>query len=305
MNLDIFAREKHHQVHAKAIADGLGLQVITSINEITKDYVLVFSFGDLRVINEMKTKGIIFCEHGTGLFYENHHASYAGSTSHRDNVILRLSPNKTHADKEKETLECPVEIIGVPKLDKFAKRYWNFNKEKPTVAISFHFDCFVNPETRSSFNYFKSIIPELNKQFNLIGHAHPRLMPQIQDFYIKNKIRIVNDFEKVLELADVYCCDNSSTIWEWCITEKPVVLFNPPFYRREVEHKGNPRFWRLSCIAPLCNKPEELIDCIWEAVKNHEKYQPIIRQAKKEVLHITDGTATQTACEIIKKYINI
>lgn len=303
MNLDCFCRESHHQVHAKVITDALGIKILTKLSDITKDYVMVFSYGDLKAVDELHEKGIVFCEHGTGLSYNNKHGSYAGSLQHRQNVILRLSPNHIHANIEKETLECPVEIIGVPKLDKFATRYWNFNKEKPTVAISFHFDCFVNPETRSSFNYFKSILPELNKQFNLLGHAHPRMMPHIKDFYIKNKIRVVDDFEDVLNMADIYCCDNSSTIFEWCITEKPIVLLNPPYYRKNVEHKGNPRFWRLSNIAPLCEKPEDLIPCIWEAVNNHSKYQPFIRRAKKEVLHITDGSATKTAVDIIKKYI--
>jgi hypothetical protein len=302
MSICFFAREKHHQEHAKSIADGFGKDITTRLNDIKEDYVCVFSYGDLKDVAGLN-KGIIFAEHGVGMFYNNPHPSYAGSLTKRENVILRLSPNKIHADKEKETLECPVEIIGVPKLDKFANRNWRINYEKPTVAISFHFDCLVNPETRSSFNHFKSILPELNKHFNLIGHAHPRLMVDIEEFYHKNKIRVVKDFEKVMELADVYCIDNSSTIFEWCITNKPIVLLNNPSYRRDVEHKGNPRFWKHANIGPQCNNPEDLISCIYESCKNHSKYLPKIKEASLDVLSFIDGKCTKRAVNIIKKYI--
>jgi hypothetical protein len=302
MKIGIFARERHHKVHAQAIADGLGVVVKDNLSDIDEDIVCVFSYGDLKLIDELG-KYIIFCEHGVGMYYNNAHPSYAGSLTKREKVILRLSPNENHAQKERETLECPVEVIGVPKLDKYANKYWDFNKEKPTVAISFHFDCFVNPETRSSFFHFQKIIPELKKHFNLLGHAHPRLMRDIEGFYIKNKIRVIKDFDDVIRLADVYVIDNSSTIFEWCITNKPIVLLNPPFYRREVEHKGNPRFWKHSGIAPLCDKPEDLIASIWEAVNNHDKYLPKIREAEKDVLTFTDGKCAERAVQAIKKHI--
>jgi hypothetical protein len=251
-------------------------------------------------------KKIIFCEHGVGMYYSGtNHPSYAGSLKQRDNVILRLSPNETHAEKERETLNCPVEVIGVPKLDKYANKYWSFKKDKPTVAISFHFDCYVCPETRSSYSYFAKVIPELKKHFYIIGHGHPRLLPSIEDFYRKHKIRIARDFETVMELADVYCIDNSSTIFEWTITNKPLVLLNPPFYRRDFEHEGNPRFWKYSNIAPLCNKPEDLISCIWDSVKNHDKYLPLIIEASKNVLGFVDGKCTERAVEAIKKHISL
>lgn len=300
--INFFAREKHHQDHARPIARAFCQEVISKLNDIDGDYICVFSFGDLRDVSEFGKK-IIFCEHGTGLFYENKHSSYAGSTTKRENVVLRLSPNKLHADKEKETLSCPVEIIGVPKLDKFANREWKINYSKPTVVISFHFDCLVNQETRSSFRYYEKIIPELKKHFNLIGHAHPRLMRDIENFYIKNNIKVVKDFEEVMLVADVYCIDNSSTIWEWLITGKPIVLLNNPYYRKEIEHKGNPRFWRLSNIAPLCEKPEDLISCIKESCDNYQHYLPKIKEARLEMLTYIDGNCTQRAVDAIKKLL--
>ncbi|MFA5050973.1 MAG: CDP-glycerol glycerophosphotransferase family protein [Patescibacteria group bacterium] len=303
MNLDFFAREIHHQKHAQAIADGFGLTVKSKAEDITADYVCVFAYGDLKLMDKLGKK-IIFCEHGVGMYYNNEHPSYAGSKEHRENVVLRLSPNKMHSDKEKETLNCPIEIIGVPKLDKYAdKKYRVIRKYRPTIAISFHWDCLVCQETRSSFKYFEKVLPLLKKNFEIIGHGHPRIIDKIAPYYKKYGIKFTRDFETVLSKADVYICDNSSTIYEWGITRKPIVLLNPPFYRREIEHKGNPRFWKHSDIAPLCDKPEDLERCIWDAVKNHEYYLPKIEMANRHILSFTDGKCTERAVNAIKKNI--
>lgn len=300
--LDFYAREPHHKIHAQAIADGFGVQVTDDLKCLTNDYVCVFSYGDLRQV-DMLGKKIIFADHGVGMFYNNEHPSYAGSLKHRENVILRLSPNEIHASRERQILKCPVEIIGIPKLDKFANKHWRIKKFQPTVAVSFHWDCFVNPETRSSWKYYENILPLLKDTFHVYGHAHPRISRLMQSVYRKYGIVYKEDFDEIMRKADVYICDNSSTIFEWCITEKPIVLINSPFYRRNVEHIGNPRFWKYSDISPTVNKPSELIPAIQDAIKNHNAYLPRIKEAKSEVLYITDGTATQKAIEIIKKHI--
>jgi hypothetical protein len=155
-NIDFFARECHHIKHAQVLASAFDTRVKTKIEDCLSDYVCVFSYGDLKIADHAKKK-IIFCEHGVGMYYENDHPSYAGSLKHRERVVLRLSPNTTHAEKERETLKCPVEIIGVPKLDKYANRHWRLKTYDPVVAISFHWDCLVNTETRSAFR----VLPDL------------------------------------------------------------------------------------------------------------------------------------------------
>jgi hypothetical protein len=304
MNLQFFSREIHHKTHGKAIADKFGLPVEDDIKKITADYVVVFSYGDLKQINDLGKK-IIFCEHGTGLFYNEEHPSYAGSLLHRENVVLRLSPNETHAEMERKILSCPVEVIGVPKLDKYATKGYKLKRHLPRVAISFHFDCKVNPETRTSFGFFKSALPLLVSQFKVLGHGHPRLIDRIEHHYRAFGIPIKRSFEdEIIEQADIYVCDNSSTIWEWLITKKPIVLLNPPFYRKDVEHKGNPRFWKFSNIAPLCEDPNDLPRCINLAIQNHKDYLPAIEEARKSVLTFLDGQCAERAYQAIKKHIS-
>lgn len=306
MTIAFFARENHHIAHAKAIADGFGLDVKSDSKGLAEDVIVVFCYGDLKKITtEYPKKKIIFCEHGVGMYYDNVHPSYAGSKEHRENVILRLSPNKMHADKEMETLKCPVEIVGIPKLDKFAKRIFRFKKYRPTIALSFHWDCLVNPETRSSFKYFEKILPILKREYDVIGHGHPRIMAKLIPIYRKWGIQYFHNFETILKKADVYICDNSSTIFEWCITKKPVVLLNPPTYRKDVEHKGNPRFWKHAGIAPLCERPEDIITCIQDAIENHGKYLPKIEEANLDVLTYTDGHCARRAFTAISNLLGL
>jgi CDP-glycerol glycerophosphotransferase (TagB/SpsB family) len=241
------------------------------------------------------------------MFYDTVHSSYAGSLASRDKVVLRLSPNKCHADKEKETLKgIPVEIVGVPKMDEWAEKRnrlitkRNANPEmKPVVALSFHWDCKVCPETRSAFPHFANAIEELSEHVELIGHGHPRILAELRPFYHELGIRIAADFPRVLRDADMYICDNSSTIFEFAYLNKPVVLLNNPSYRKDVEQPGNPRFWKYADIGPQVDKPEELVGAVFEAWNNFGHYLPRIQQATDEIFTYTDGKCAERAVDAI------
>jgi hypothetical protein len=302
--INFFARECHHKAHAQPIAFAFMETVKDKVEELDQPFVCVFCYGDLKLVNRVHPdKKIIFCEHGAGMYYNNEHPSYAGSMVGRENVVLRLSPNQSHADKEKETLKCPVEIIGIPRLDVYAKKHFRVKTFRPTVAISFHWDCLVCPETRSSFSFFLKSFPDLITNFNVIGHGHPRIIEKIAPYYKRYGIKTVRDFDQVMKEADVYICDNSSTIYEWGITKKPIVLLNSPFYRKDVEHKGNPRFWKHAGIGPQVDRPEDLVSAVNTAISNRDYYLPLIESANADVLTYTDGMCTARAIIAIKKYI--
>ncbi len=301
--IDFFTREVHHAAHAWAIYSALPEQyqgVFTSdITTLQNDHVAVFCYGDLKAVDKLEKK-IVFGEHGIGAYYNIVHPSYAGSTVHRKHIVLRLSPNIQHATKERETLTCPVEIIGVPKMDKWADRTFSIDKENPTVALSFHFDVKVCPETRSAFRPYVRMFPYLRAEFQkIIGHGHPRLIEHAAGHYIKNNIPIERDIEVVMEHADVYVCENSSTIFEFAFLRKPVVLINREEFRRSVTHSGNPRFWKYADIGPQVNNPEDLSAGIWEAVNNFENYLPRIEEMRQDVFTFTDGSAAQRAANAI------
>lgn len=313
--VDIFAREPHYAVHAKAIYDALpesikgkfaktSDELLSSLSE----YVVVFSYGDLKVAN-LTHKKVIFGEHGVGMFYNIPHASYAGSRDGRENVVLKLSPNKTHAAKEIETLpDVPVKIIGVPAMDSWASHRDDFRLRRestniiPTIAVSFHWNCRVCPETMSAHKEFMSAIKNLSKKANVIGHGHPRIIEELADDYEDAGIPIYKDFQQVLSVADMYICDNSSTIYEFCFMRKPVVLLNAGAYRKGIEQEGNPRFWKHANVGPQVDKPEELENAVLDAWNNYEEYLPAMDSATDDIFTFTDG---QCAMRAVKEIVNI
>lgn len=315
--VDFFARESHHAEHARAIYNkmpdthkGNFFVTLDGILQSENDYVVVFCYGDLKALHHTRKK-VIFSDHGAGMYYNVAHPSYAGSTASRDNVILRLSPNKTHADKEKETLnsKVPIEIVGMPKLDRWAhiRETYPARKNtigKPVVAVSFHWDCMVCPETRSAYRHFLPGLKALSREFTVIGHGHPRIMNTLRPLYRKLGIKSQAQWTKILEQADVYVCDNSSTIYEFAFLNKPVVLMNAPMYRHSVEHPGNPRFWKHANIGPQIDNPDEMIDAVYEAWHNYDAYLPLLQKAARHVVTYTDGKCAERAVHAIIKIVS-
>lgn len=304
--VDFFAREPHHIAHAKALFDALPERGEFYVDERAlqdgdqENPVAVFCFGDLKIATKLGRK-TIYCEHGAGMYYNTIHPSYAGSSEFRESVILRLVPNEICAEKDREVLTCPIEVVGMPIMDRHAGRK-PIRHRKPVIAISFHWDCLVCPETRSAFSHFKSVLPELRKHFSVIGHGHPRIFKTLAREYRALGIRPIQSFAEVLRRADIYVCDNSSTIYQFAFTGRPVVLLNAPWYRKDVTHKGNPRFWKHANIGIQVDSPDRLIPAIVHMLEHRADYAPAVREAMAEIFTFLDGSATQRAVWAIQKH---
>ncbi|MFA6158880.1 MAG: CDP-glycerol glycerophosphotransferase family protein [Candidatus Paceibacterota bacterium] len=306
--IDFLAREPHHALHARAVYDALPERrrgIFTSNPaELSSGIVAVFSYGDLKQVSQLGKKAV-FGEHGVGMYYNTEHPSYAGSGEDRDCVVLRLSPNENHAAKERATLDCPVEVVGVPKMDKWAnaRPKMPMRARRATIAISFHWDCLVCPETRSSFLHYKSALLALRSKYRVIGHGHPRIIERMRSIYKAYGIVIEEDFEEVMRKADVYICDNSSTIFEFAFQGKPVVLLNCPSYRKDVEHPGNPRFWKHAGIGPQVDRPEDLVGTVDRLLQSYREYLPKMAEATREIFTFTDGRCAERAAAAITKHL--
>jgi CDP-glycerol glycerophosphotransferase (TagB/SpsB family) len=137
---------------------------------------------------------------------------------------------------------------------------------------------------------------DLADRYEVIGHGHPRIWPVLEPQYRRFGIEPVAEFDDVMARAAVYVCDNSSTIYEFASTDRPVVVLNAPWYRREVEH--GLRFWSLIPGEQVAG-PEELPRAIDRALAE-DPYAERRREVVAEVYAYTDGKAAARAADAIR-----
>jgi hypothetical protein len=255
--------------------------------------VVTASYRDAKLAQRVG-RPQVFCEHGAGQSYGGEHNSYSGGRGARRNVRLFLCPNQGCAERNQEAFpDAEVAVIGCPKLDHWHQMPPLPRRQPPIVAISFHWDCAVVMETRSALPFFRPALPALAERWMVLGHGHPRIMERLLPIYDALDIEPVYDFEEVLERADCYVCDNSSTMFEFASTGRPVVVLNPPWYRREVNH--GLRFWEAAGVGVNCDRPQDLAGAVATALQDPPHQREARRQAVSIAYGYTDGRAAQRA----------
>lgn len=263
----------------------------------SRNITLVASFRDLKAARAV-SRLVVLSEHGAGQSYKGARSgSYIGAKD-RAGAIAVLVPGRLQAARHEGVHPAiPAYPIGLPKFDPWHKKPPPFPKYR--IALSFHWDCKVVPETRNALRHYRPAFRELAQTFDLVGHAHPRIARQLEEIYGKYEIPFVSDFDELIEQAHVYVCDNSSTIYEWASLDRPVVLLNAPWYRREVEH--GLRFWSHSDVGVQADQPKDLIPVIKRALSDPPAIKERRRQVIKEVYGATDGRASKRAAKALQE----
>jgi glycosyltransferase involved in cell wall biosynthesis len=176
-------------------------------------------------------------------------------------------------------------------------------KSLPTVAVTFHADLAVCPETRSAWRYYDPHLPRLvaDPRFRVVGHGHPRLWPTLRHRWSELGVDQWPDVDQVLSEVDLLVVDNSSVAFEFAAIGKPVVLLNLPSYRRDVEHGG--RFW-TSPPGIQCDHPSELADTICRALADPPAHRAIRARAVEWAYSAVDGHASERAAAAIMEVLN-
>jgi hypothetical protein len=234
----------------------------------------VTSIGDTKVARRFGYRRLAFMEHGAGQAYvgeqslaARRHPSYAGGMD-REDTELFLVPNDYSARLWRSAYPAArVEVVGCPRLDDLPARAPD---GRTTVAISFHWPGFVCPEADTALGTYLSVLPELARRYHVIGHAHPKgdWPRRMARRYEKLGIEFVPSFDDVCRRADVYVVDNSSTLFEFAATGRPVVVLNAPTYRRNVRH--GLRFWDAATVGVNVDAADRLIPAVGRALADEE-----------------------------------
>lgn len=262
--------------------------------------VLVASHGDLDRAHRLGRR-VAIMEHGAGQSYGGRrtiqHGAYAGGRS-RDAASLFLHPGPHPAARDRAAYpDARVEVVGSPILDTLPKREATPGR---VVALSFHFNMTITPETRSAQSWIWPAVLDIRERFEILGHAHPRVFAEMTNprrgAYTKAGIEAVASFDDVCRRADVYVCDNSSTIFAFAATGRPVVVLNPPWYDRDVDH--GLRFWDAADVGVNCDDPADLADCIEEALADTPT-QKARRERALDLVYAYRTGASQRAADVL------
>lgn len=258
---------------------------------------LVASIDDLRTADGGARRSVLM-EHGVGQTYGRVHASYAGGPG-RKNVVAFLVPGPLCAEVNRAAYpEAKVVEIGSPRLDRWVNLERAAFRERPVVAISFHWQCDVVPETKSAWPHYRNALQELTQRYHVLGHGHPRIIGELTPQYRAMGIEVVESFDEVLRRADLLAVDNSSVLYEFAATGKPVVVLNAPWYRRNVHH--GLRFWDLAAVGVNCNEPQHLVESIRYALSDPPEQQQMRRFCVEAIYGENLGTSARRAAAALE-----
>ena len=259
---------------------------------------LVASYGDLvRASGNGRTR-LAIMEHGAGQSYGGRnitHGAYAGGRN-RGAASLFLHPGNHPAERDRAAYPgARVEVVGAPILDTLPDRSGDKGR---TVALSFHFNTPITPETKNAVPWIWPAVLGLRGSFDLIGHSHPRMGGTMSKRYRLAGIPFVPEFADVCRRADVYVCDNSSTLFAFAATGRPVVVLNPPWYNKRVDH--GLRFWDAADVGIQVNDPADLPAAIDKALRDTPAQKKRREVALDLVYAYRDGAAQRAADVLVE-----
>jgi hypothetical protein len=109
-------------------------------------------------------------------------------------------------------------------------------------------------------------------------------------------MEITNDFEEVMRRADVYLNDCSSTLYEFLVTGKPVIILNAPWFYPKTQ--WGLRFWDYADVGQQVEIDVDLIPAINDALANPDRYRPFRSRAVSDLFPFM-GHSTQKMIEAI------
>jgi len=296
--LDALASLPHYHAHVSAVWNELypmrrGLFADDPREIAGRDNpVIVAGYRDWLAV---KPRPVILLEHGAGQTYGGRTPAHPGGTG-RESVALFICPSDRVAALNRARYpNTPAIVVGSPVMDRYHR--YPARAEPGIVAVAFHWNALVAPESRSAFPYFAKAVAELAKERTVIGHGHPRVEQQLRHFYAAHGITWVS-LDEVYRRAEVLIVDNSSVGWEFLSLDRPVVWLNAPWYRKNVEY--GLRFWEYADSGVQVDDPADLPFAVTEALLDTHRSRR--REVVSEIYAYTDGRASERAARAIEEW---
>lgn len=304
--IDCWGSLRHYRDHLAAVWRALPAEVRGTWSDAPTPHdgtrpIMVAGWRDAQAV---RPRPVIYLEHGAGQTYGGDprgagHGSYAGGGG-LDHVLLFLCPSRRVADLWRQAYpSTPAAVVGSPKLDPWhGAARWAERPAGLTVAVTFHAEIRLVPETRSAWSHWDAALPALAREpgVTMLGHGHPRLWPTIRRRWQQLGVEQVREFGDVLDRADLLVMDNTSAGYEFASTGRPVLVLNAPWYRRHVDH--GLRFWSHPPGIQI-DQPGQLVEGVWRAAEDGEAAQAIRRAAVAATYSECDGFAAQRAVAAI------
>lgn len=248
---------------------------------------------------------VALMEHGAGQSYPGDpasagHSSYAGGSGW-DHAAVIVCPGPASARLWSDSYpSTPVHAVGSPVLDRWHGYRPPLNV-RPVVAFTWHWDCDLVAETGSAWGEYRPAMPSIVEQlgaqgFDVVGHAHPRWAGAHAHRWEAWGCRYVDDWSEVMATADMVVADNTSAMYEFAATDRPVVALNSRRWRRDVDH--GLRFW--SAVPGLqVDRPTDVVATVRAAWLDPLPLKAMRRAAVAEAYAAVDGRAAERAAAAI------
>jgi hypothetical protein len=307
MPIDSFASYPHYYEHILPIHEVIGGRLFYTTpstkrpGTITRglprsdDWLIVAGYPDLK----RTRRPTVFVEHGIGETYNLTDSHYAGGTG-RERVKLFLCPNQKVFEANEARYPGRSVIVGSPRVESLihrAGKRGEVRDRRLRVAVSFHWQCRIHPQAGTALFDFQPHLKHwaTDPRIELVGHAHPRIGPHAERIYNAAGIPYVESFDDVIEWADVYAVDNSSTLFEAAAVGLDVVVMDSPHYTAE---ETGFRFWKYADIGPRISPGDELGDA---AIRSHAErisYADLRHQMVAEIFGTIEGSTTKAVAAI-------
>lgn len=275
--------------------------------------IVICAFSsDEPLAMRLGARGTVLCEHGAGQSYVDPRlpadSPWRGGRGRAQGRLLFLAPGSLIAERHQAAHpQIPVRQIGCPVLDAWYGRVWQHRGPHVRVCISSHWDCRTLPETRSAWPWIRDHLGDLasHPEIEMLGHYHPHeakcgtLDAKLAD-YAGHNIPVLHSWDEVLGTADVFVSDNSSTLYEFAGTGRPVVCLHPPWYRRSARH--GLRFYR-HVPGLQVDVPGALLNTVLAAIDDPEPVRMQRERAVKAAYVGLDGRSSQRAVDAIRELV--